>query len=172
MKFGHVQPVIVTDSEIDRGHPVEIGGIELTLATGTVAHRLAKDPPKQIDDRVENRHMWDPALGAAALEFGAQVLINNTHQQNARIAVNPRKDSVDMVVAADKCPDMFSRPHVGKLGDTGARDLVYGLACGIRHQMNMQGRVIHVVKLGCPVRAVTGFHALGTSCVSVAAFWG
>jgi S-ribosylhomocysteine lyase LuxS involved in autoinducer biosynthesis len=44
------------------------------------------------------------------------------------------------------------------LGDAGAGDLVHRLAGGIRHKMDMQGRVIHLVKLGCRIRTVTGFH--------------
>ena len=158
VKLAHIQPVIMADGEINSRHAVEIGGVELALPTGAVAHRLAEDPPKKIDNRIKDRDVRDTTLGTAALELGAKILIHHTHQQDSRIAVNTSKDGVDMIVAAHKRPHMFGGPHIGKLGDAGAGDLVHRLAGGIRHKMDMQGRVVHVVKLGCRNRAVTGFH--------------
>ena len=158
MKFAHIQTVIMADGELNSCHTVEIGGVELALPAGTIAHRLAEDPPKQINNRIKDRDMRDAALDTAALELGAKILIHHTHQQDPGIAVNTGKDGVDMIVAPHERPHMFGCPHIGKLGDTGAGDLVHRLAGGIRHKVDVQGRVIPAVKLGCRIRAVTGFH--------------
>ena len=96
-----------------------------------------KKRAKKIDHRIKDRHIRDMALGAPPFELGAQIGIDDTHQQNAGIALDPGKHRIDMIQAPHQCPDMFGCPHIGELRHTGARDLMYGLAGGIRHQMDM-----------------------------------
>ena len=131
------------DREIDRGHAVEIGAVELALASRPVAHRLAEDFRQNIDHRVENRDMGYPAFGAAALELGAQILINDTHQQDAGIALDAGENRVDMMQAANEGPHMFGRPDIGKLRDAGTGDLMHGFARRIGYQMKVEQAVRH-----------------------------
>ena len=123
--------------EIDRGHAVEIGAVELPLAARPVPHRLAENFRQHVDHRIENRNMGNPAFGAAALELGPKVLINDTHQENAGIAVDADENSIDMMQAPNKGPNMFSRPDIGKLRDTGASHLVHGFTRRIGYQMKV-----------------------------------
>ena len=128
MKLGHVEPVVMADSEIDGGHSFEIGGVELSLATRAVPRGLTEKRAQQIDHWIQHRYMGDMTFSAAFLEFGAKVGIDHTHEENTRIALDTGKHCLDMVQAANKCPDMFRGPDIGKLRDTGPCDLVYGLA--------------------------------------------
>ena len=127
MKLGHVEAVVMANSEIDGGHSFEIGGVELSLATRAVPRGLTEKRAQQIDHRIQNRYMGDMTFSAAFLEFSAQVGIDHTHEEDARIAFNTSKHRLNMVKAANQCPDMFCGPDIGKLRDTGPRDLVYGL---------------------------------------------
>ena len=52
---------------------------------------------------------------------------------------------------------MFCCPHIGKLGNAGAGDLMNRLTRGIGHKVYVQCRVGHAEKLGCPAGPVTGF---------------
>ena len=72
--------------------------------------------------------MRDPAFGTAAFEFGAQIFVNNTHQENAGVPFDTGEDSINMMQTANKRPHMLSRPDIGKLGNTGASHLMHGLA--------------------------------------------
>ncbi len=42
MKLGHVETVVMANSEIDGGHSFEIGGVELSLATRAVPRGLTE----------------------------------------------------------------------------------------------------------------------------------
>mgnify|MGYP005742513667 FL=1 len=143
MKLVHVQPVIMPYREIDRGHAVEIGAVELPLAARPVPHRLAENFRQHVDHRIENRNMGNPAFGAAALELGPKVLINDTHQENAGIAVDAGENGIDMMQAANKGPNMFGRPDIGKLRDTGAGHLMHGFTRRIGYQMKVEQAVRH-----------------------------
>jgi hypothetical protein len=125
MKLVHVQPVIMTHGEVDRRHPVEIGSVELALSPGAVARGLAEKLAKKIDHRIKDRYMRYVFFGAACLEFSAQISIDDTHQQDAGIAFQPGKDSIDMIQTANQGPDMLDGPDIRELRDTGARDLVH-----------------------------------------------
>ena len=128
MKLSHVEAVVMANSEIDSRHSFEISGVELSLATRTVPRCLTEKRAQQIDHRIQNRYMGDMTFSAAFLEFGAQVGIDHAHEEDARIAFDTGKHRLDMVQAANQCPDMFRGPDIGKLRDTGPCDLVYGLA--------------------------------------------
>ena len=138
------------DREINRCHAVKIGAVELALSSRPVAHGLAKDFRQNIDHRVQDRDMGYPAFGAAALELGAQILVNDTHQQDAGIALDAGKNRVDMMQASHKCPHMFGRPDVGKLGHAGAGDLVNSLAGRVGYQMEVEQAVRHERKNRTP----------------------
>ena len=131
MKLGHVEAVVMANSEIDGGHSFEIGGVELSLATRAVPRGLTEKLAQQIDHRIQNRYMGDMTFSAAFLEFGAQIGIDHTHEEDARIAFDTGKHRLDMVQAANQCPDMFRGPDIGKLRNTGPCDLVYGLTCRV-----------------------------------------
>ena len=90
--------------------------------------------------------MGNPAFGAAALELGPKVLINDTHQENAGIAVDAGENGIDMMQAANKGPNMFGRPDIGKLRDTGAGHLMHGFTRRIGYQMKVEQAVRHARK--------------------------
>jgi hypothetical protein len=56
---------------------------------------------------------------------------------------------------------MFGRAHFGKLGKTGACDLMHRFTSGVRHKMKMQGGVAHSVKLWADNNSVIRFLAGG-----------
>ena len=143
MKLVHVQPVIMPYREIDRGHTVEIGAVELPLATGPVAHRFAENFRQHVDHRVENRYVGNPAFGAAALELGPKIFIDDTHQEDAGIAVDSGENGIDMMQAANEGPHMLGRPDIGKLRDAGTGDLMHGFTRRIGYQMKVEQAVRH-----------------------------
>ena len=61
-------------------------------------------------------------------KFSAQIGIDYTHQENTLISLDTDKNRLDMVQAANQCPDVFRGADIGKLRNTGPCDLVYGLA--------------------------------------------
>ena len=128
MKLGHVEAVVMANSEIDCGHSFEIGGVELSLATWAVPRRLTEKRAQQIDHWIQNRNMGNMTFSAAFLEFSAQAGIDYTHEKDARIALDTGKHRLDVVHAANQCPDVFCCPDIWKLRDTGPCDLMYGLA--------------------------------------------
>ena len=117
--------------KIHSRHPVKVGRIKLALATRPVAGWLSKELAKQIDHRVQNRDMGNAFFGAAGLELGAKISVDDAHHQNAGVALQSGKNSFDMVQAAHQCPDMFNGPYIRKLGHAGARDLMHGFPGGI-----------------------------------------
>ena len=90
--------------------------------------------------------MRDMTLGTALLEFGAQISVDNTHQKNAGIAFHAGKYSLNDS-GFEPVSDMFRGPDIRKR-DTGSRDLMYRLARGVRHEMDMWLCVCHRVKWG------------------------
>ena len=72
--------------------------------------------------------MGDMTFGATLLKFSAQIGIDHTQQENARISRHTGKHRLDMVQAANQCPDMFRGSDIRELGDTSPCNLVYSFA--------------------------------------------
>ena len=105
--------------------------------------------------------MRNVAFGAALFELGAQLGIDNAHQQDTRIAFDAGEHRFYVVQAANKGPDMFRRADIGKLRDAGPCNLVHGLACRIGYEMYVKRCLCHRVKLGVQLFHVTIFQRRG-----------
>ena len=69
--------------------------------------------------------MRNMPLIAACFDQRTQVRVDNTHQHDTGVAVHPIDHRFDMRVAAHQRPHMFSCTDFGKLGKTGAGNLMH-----------------------------------------------
>ena len=77
----------MADGKINSCHARKIGRIETPLATWQIGHRLPKNRGQHIHHRIKNRNGGNAFAAAGFFNARPQILINDTHQQNARVTV-------------------------------------------------------------------------------------